>query len=160
MTPEDCFPKTGKFAQRELIASGKRGIYDKVQIDSEVERSFVDHRLRADEDNILCYFKFPPKFRIQFPKIIGNYNPDWGILRRGPEGKPVLELVRETKGTTDLGRLQFTNEARKIRCAQHFFKAIGVSYRVVDGNVQQWWLDDAPHEQKSLDTRAAPSPQP
>ena len=144
------FPKTDKFAQRELIESGPRGIYDKVQIDSDVERSFVKHRLCADEENILCYFKFPPKFKIPFPKIINNYNPDWGILRQGAEGKPVLELVRETKGTTDLDRLQFSSEQRKIRCAQQFFKTLGISYRVVDANVQSWWLDDDSYIQKSI----------
>lgn len=145
------FPKTDKFAQRELIDSGKRGIYDKVQIDSDVERTFVNDRLRADEAKVLCYFKFPPKFKIPFPKIIGNYNPDWGIVRQGDDGKPILELVRETKGTTNLDKLQFAHEGRKIRCAQHFFKTIGVPYRVVDANVQSWWQDDEPCEQASID---------
>jgi len=43
--------------------------YDQIQIDSDIERRFVEFRLNED-DNIVCYFKFPSKFKINIPKII------------------------------------------------------------------------------------------
>jgi SOS-response transcriptional repressor LexA len=128
--------------QRELIAAGPRGLYDKVQIDSEVERDFVRKSVMADEDHVVVYFKFPPSFKIRLPKIIGNYNPDWAIVRRDNEGQLTLQLVRETKGGLNLEELQFPQEKRKIRCAQRHFATLGISYRVVTGNTPRWWEDD------------------
>ena len=61
-------------------------------------------------------------------------NPDWAIVMDNPEeeeGKPILYLVRETKGTGRLSDLR-PQERRKILCGKrHFEGALGVSYRVV-----------------------------
>jgi hypothetical protein len=71
---------------------------------------------------------------------IGDYNPDWGVARYdGTKEKVILELVRETKGGTDIDKLRFTHEARKIRVAEKFFQTIGVNYRVVDDKTADWW---------------------
>jgi type III restriction enzyme len=73
------------------------------------------------------------------PKIIGNYNPDWGIIRWDENEKLKLELVRETKGNIDPNLLQFKNEKRKIDCAKKHFKAIGIDYRQVDDKIINYW---------------------
>jgi type III restriction enzyme len=139
---DDLFPPEYSLPQKELIDAGQRGLYDKVQRDSDVEERFVNYRLRHDEDNVILYFKFPPKFKIYFPKIIGNYNPDWGIIRRDHNGNHTLQLVRETKGTTDIEKLRFAQEPLKIKCAQKHFKAIGIDYRVIDDTTSNWWISE------------------
>ena len=102
------------------------------------------HRLNEDEQ-VLFYFKFPPSFKIDFPRVIGNYNPDWGIARYR-DGKILLELVRETKGHEELAGLQFPGEKRKILCAQKHFRSVGVDYRVVSDETPDWWkpTDEVP----------------
>lgn len=136
---EDLFPPEKEFPQKELLTTSPAGLYDQVQVDSEVEERFVRYRLN-DDDQVIFYFKFPPAFRIEFPRIIGNYNPDWGIARYSEDGRLILELVRETKGTTELDTLQFPHEKRKIECARKHFAAVGIDFRVVsDATVQWWW---------------------
>jgi len=127
---DDLFPDIKEFPQKELVDGGNAGLYDQIQIDSDVEKHFVQYRL-LDDDQVVFFFKFPPSFRIQFPKVIGNYNPDWGIARYSPDGKIILELVRETKGREELEGLQFPHEKRKIICAKKHFKSTGIDYRVV-----------------------------
>lgn len=100
---------------------------------------FIQQYLNEDNE-VIFYFKFPPKFKLDFPRIIGDYNPDWGVARYdGTKEKVILELVRETKGGTDIDKLHFTHEARKIRVAEKFFQTIGVNYRVVDDKTADWW---------------------
>ena len=136
---EELFPEMVKQPQRELVEAGIAGLYDKVQVDSDVERNFIENLIKPDveRDNTILYFKFPPKFKILLPKIIGNYNPDWAIVRRYG-GKLKLELVRETKGGVKLDDLRFPQEKRKILCAMKYFEKIGVSYRVVTSESYDW----------------------
>ena len=96
------------------------------------------NRLNKD-DQVIFYFKFPPLFKIPLPRVLGNYNPDWGIARYGEDGRMILELVRETKGREELEGLQFPSERRKIECARKHFKAVGIDYRVVTDQVVDWW---------------------
>jgi type III restriction enzyme len=102
---------------------------------------FVERRLRSDI-KILFYFKFPPAFKVHFPKVIGNYNPDWGIVRYDETGRVILQLIRETKGTQDESKLQFPQERRKIECAKRYFKTLQMDYRHITDNTQAWWLPD------------------
>jgi len=136
-TVDEFFPVEVQLAQRELVSAGKRGLYDYVQRDSAVEATFID-RLKED-DRVVLFFKFPPKFLVRLPKLIGNYNPDWGIIRRDDSGVLTLHLVRETKGTVDLSRLQFPQEKRKIVAATKYFGAAAVDYRVVSDETMRWW---------------------
>lgn len=136
---EAVFPAQQKFPQKELLEGSDASMYDQVQVDSDVERRFVANRLNAETDKVICYFKFPYKFRIDMPKIIGNYNPDWGIIRWENDGSLKLELVRETKGSVDPNLLQYQHEKRKIQCAEAFFAAIGVDYRQITDEVLEWW---------------------
>ena len=118
-------------------------IYDKIQVDSEVERNFVKTLNAADNGNgkVVLYFKFPSQYKIMMPKIIGNYNPDWAITCKSDEGLD-LYLVRETKGTEDLYKLWHSSERRKIECAKKHYKAISVRYRVVDDKDVTWYLSE------------------
>lgn len=145
---EKFFPLRREYPQREVVEAGTRGLYDRMQKDSEIERSFIE-KLR-DDLFVEFYFKFPSGFRIPLPRIIGNYNPDWGIARfdvgapsheqaASEEGKPIIYKVRETKGSANIEQLQFTHEKRKIRCAQKYFAAIGMDYRTITGRELDWW---------------------
>lgn len=136
---DDLFPPEKEFPQKELVPGADPSLYDKVQIDSDVEKNFVELRLNSD-DQLVFYFKFPPAFKFDFPRVIGNYNPDWGICRYDPKtDKYCIELVRETKGTTELDKLQFPHEKRKIICAIKLFKSLGIDYRVVTDETPDWW---------------------
>src|SRR5699024_9823068 len=148
---DELFPKMVKQPQRELIEAGKAGLYDKVQVDSEVERDFIENLIKSDveKDNTLLYFKFPPKFKILMPKIIGNYNPDWAIVRKNDE-RLKIELIRETKGGVKLDDLRFPHEKRKILCALKYFEKIGVNYRVVTSNSYDW-MKEREDEQLEID---------
>lgn len=141
---EDLFPPEKEFPQKELVTASPASLYDQVQVDSEVEERFVRHRLNEDEQ-VLFYFKFPPRFKLEFPRIIGNYNPDWGIARYH-YGDVLLELVRETKGKEELEGLQFPHEKRKIECAQKAFSVLGINYRVVSDQTPDWWLEGSRQE--------------
>lgn len=138
---EELFPPESRHPQRELIEAGANGLYDLVQKDSDVEENFVRDRLR-DNERVLFYFKFPPKYKVAMPRIIGNYNPDWGIVYQDEHGRMWLQLVRETKGTADLEKLRFSNEGRKIRLAQKHFRAIGIDYRHITDKTDDWYLPD------------------
>lgn len=148
---DELFPDVLKQPQRELVEAGIAGLYDKVQVDSDVERGFVKNLLITDSEreNTVLYFKFPPKFKIQLPKIIGNYNPDWGIIRNYQDGSLKLELVRETKGGLNLDELRFPKEKRKILCAEKYFNKLGIGYKVVTDKSFDWY--DEQRIQLSLD---------
>ncbi len=134
---EELFPATRRFPQKELIDAGEHGLYDFVQQDSDVEVRFVQHRLQRD-DKVVFFFKFPPAFKITLPRIIGNYNPDWGIVRHSDDGRITLELVRETKGDPDKTKLQFPSEGRKITSAEKHFAALGIDYRHITPDTLDW----------------------
>ena len=138
---DTLFPYEKEFPQRELIPGSAHSLYDQIQTDSDVERNFVQFRVQDDDNNgnVICYFKFPANFKIRIPKIIGNYNPDWGIIRFDEESKMKVELVRETKGSMNSNLLQFPNEKRKIDCAKKHFKEIGINYRQVNDQIPNYW---------------------
>lgn len=140
------FPEEEVHPTTELVEANKEmTIYEEIQVDSDVERHFVNtlNKSSTKTGDVKLYFKFPPKYKINLPHIIGNYNPDWAIVRRD-ETNAQVELVRETKGTDDLTKLWHSNEARKIICAQKHFRAVGLDYRFIDGENPdsgglKWW---------------------
>jgi len=117
----------------DYLEPAARSVYDHVVFDSEVEQQFVRGLERRDD--VKLYLKLPGWFTVPTP--VGDYNPDWAIVMEErdehgqPLGKPLLYLVRETKGKdwqTDLR----PDERRKTHCGeQHFQKTLGVNYRVV-----------------------------
>jgi type III restriction enzyme len=117
----------------DYLIPADRSVYDHVVYASEVEKEFIqglEHR-----DDVKLYLKLPGWFKVDTP--VGYYNPDWAIVMEErdthgqPSGKPLLYLVRETKGEhwqTDLR----PDERRKIECGKRHFKdALGVDYKVV-----------------------------
>lgn len=134
---EELFPAEKKAPQRELVEACPSGLYNKMQVDSEVEARFVERHLRR-YPNVILYFKFPPKFKLDFPSLIHDYNPDWGIIRQSADGSYKLELVVETKGTTDIEKLRFSSEGWKIRCAERYFETLGIGYKVSDAQSFDW----------------------
>ena len=135
---EELFPPKKKYPQKEIVEGSKKSLYNMIQVDSDVERRFVGERLNKD-GNLILYFKFPGGFKINIPKIIGNYNPDWGIIRLDDDGKLKLEIVRETKGAADPEKLRFPSEKRKIACASKHFKTIGIDYKHINPDDPEWW---------------------
>ena len=145
--PDEIFPRIERYPQKEVVEAGNRGLYDLVQTDSEVEREFVK-KLKED-GKVEFYFKFPSRFRVHLPKLIGNYNPDWGIARLDQSGQPVIHKLRETKGG-DIEKLQFPAEKRKIKCARKYFAALGIDYRPIHpAAMDTWWLSEAEQPQLS-----------
>jgi type III restriction enzyme len=136
---ETMFPEVKEFPQKELVEAGSAGLYDLVQVDSGVERNFVEKNLTGYDPKVIGYFKFPPAYKIDLPKVIGNYNPDWGILRYDDQHRVVLKLVRETKGREDTSMLRFSHEKRKIEAAKRHFNEVGLDYRVVSDENPLWY---------------------
>ncbi len=135
---EELFPKTIEYVQTEVVPTPQNGLYNITQKDSEIEEAFISAKLENDKE-VLLFFKFPSKYRIHFPKLIGNYNPDWAIVRKGENGNVKIELVRETKGTTEIEKLRFSHEIRKIKVAEKHFQQLGIDYRVIKGDEENWW---------------------
>jgi len=136
------FPEQEQHPQRALVKGSDASLYDYVQYESDVEFRFVQNRLNPDK-KVLFYFKFPDSFKVKLPKIIGNYVPDWGIVRQAETGGYSVELVRETKATLHENLLQYTNEKRKIWCAKKHFGKVGIDYRHITDAVERWWEPDS-----------------
>lgn len=150
---EEMFPPKKKFPQKELIEGSENSLYDFVQIDSGVEERFVNNILIQDDEagNLVTFFKFPPTFKVKIPKIIKNYNPDWGIIRKHKEDTPILNLVRETKGSLIPEQLQWPSEKRKIKCAIKHFEKLGINYRQVTANSLRYWETNKPTKNQKID---------
>lgn len=135
---EDLFPPEHAFIRVNAKEAGDRALYDWIQLDSDVERRFLE-RLKNDKQ-IVFFFKFPATFKVALPKQIGNYNPDWGMVRYDNGAhKAKLYLVRETKGGKDLDLLRFPHEKRKIICAIKYFVELGLDYDFTTGENTDWW---------------------
>lgn len=75
------------------------------------------------------------------PKVIGDYNPDWGLMRRDGKDKIVLQLIRETKFTTE-AHLRFPHEKRKVMCARKHFCSMNIDYRPIFPDFAEWWRSE------------------
>lgn len=61
---------------------------------------------------------------------LGEYNPDWAIVKQTEGEEERLYLVRETKGSTDTMDLR-SAESAKLKCGQAHFDALDVDFRAV-----------------------------
>jgi type III restriction enzyme len=120
-------------AWEDYVIPAERSVYDKVEFDSEQERRFVEDIEKMQQ--VKMYIKLPSWFKVTTP--VGDYNPDWALVWEDRDehgdstGKPLLYLVRETKGKRELDKLR-PEEGRKITCAtRHFKDTLGVDYDVV-----------------------------
>ena len=108
-----------------------------IPLDSGTEKTFAadcEHYDAAYEGGVAFYFKLPGWFKIPTP--LGNYNPDWAVVKQ-VQGK--VYFVAETKNTgkgiqagVDTDKLR-QNERLKIECGkQHFAALDGLEYRETD----------------------------
>lgn len=118
---------------KEYLIPAAHSVYDQVKFDSDVEKRFVEGLEKRDD--VVLYLKLPGWFKVSTP--IGNYNPDWAIVMEDRDeygeakDKPLLYLVRETKGSTNPDDLR-PDERRKTLCGKsHFEYTLGVGYKVV-----------------------------
>ena len=127
---ERIFETTFTSYAREVVAT-KRGLYDHVKCDSDVEKRILDRLDNTDREVVRFYTKLPSKFKVKTP--IGNYNPDWAIVAEREEADATRErlyLIRETKSTKDLASRP-TAERQKVRCGEKHFEALDVDFKVV-----------------------------
>ena len=113
----------------EHLIPTERSVYDYTIFDSEIERKFVEKLETLEE--IKLYIKLPAFFTVPTP--IGEYNPDWAIVKEPNDGhgESILYLVCETKSTTSRDKLR-PDERRKVDCGErHFEDALAVPYKVV-----------------------------
>lgn len=96
--------------------------FDYVLYDSTTELKFAE-KLDADP-NVRFFMKLPSRFKIPTP--VGNYNPDWAIIKV-VDGKERVYLIRETKGSQYSSELRPSEKAKIDSAIQHF-KAIGIDY--------------------------------
>ena len=108
-----------------------------IPLDSGTEKNFAadcEHYDADHEGGVAFYFKLPGWFKIPTP--LGNYNPDWAVVKQ-VQGK--VYFVAETKNTgkgiqagVDTDKLR-QNERLKIECGKRHFAALdGLVYRETD----------------------------
>jgi type III restriction enzyme len=86
-----------------------------VPLDSNVEYDFAKEC--ESRDDIEFYFKLPFWFKIKTP--IGNYNPDWALIKKNEK---TVYFVAETKSA---GQELKISEKRKIKCGHAHFNEFG-----------------------------------
>ena len=146
---DDFFKPIDKLPVGEILSGATNiSLYDKVHAEFGPEKEFLTNYLNNDA-HIVCYFKFPGNFKVPIPSIIGNYNPDWGVVRKSEDGSHTLELVRETKGGT-FETLRFSNEKRKITCARKHFEKLGIDYKDINPSTFPFWFQKAGEETEKL----------
>ncbi|TRX12529.1 restriction endonuclease [Flavobacterium gawalongense] len=111
-----------------FVETPNKGVFDKMIIDSDVERNFS---LGADAAaEVICFLKLPSWYKISTP--IGNYEPDFGLVMKRKNLKNGNEkefyFVIETKGTNDINDKKALTESEiyKIRCAMKHFEKLGL----------------------------------
>ncbi|HFQ5702428.1 TPA: hypothetical protein ACHR3W_002940 [Listeria monocytogenes] len=109
------------------VFDAKKHLYDKVRVDSEVEKRF------ASDLDVEMYVKLPGGFYINTP--VGKYNPNWAIVLNETDHKHVY-FIAETKEVSENIKLSLKGvENAKIEAARQHFKIISNSeiiYDVVD----------------------------
>ena len=133
-----CYTKTGRTmsldelfvveeeTRRNLTRAGKKGLYDYIVCDSDVEKQMV-----AKFDNhatVRFFLKLPEKYKIPTP--IGNYTPDFALVMEkrdmdDPAAETKFYFIIETKGASELEKLK-PEERLKIECAIKHFEALGM----------------------------------
>ena len=121
MRLSNVFEKEEIMAYIDKMVEVKNCVYNAIQFDSDIERVFA---MELDQrEDIEFFFKLPSKFKIETP--VGNYNPDWAIVKRDDNDDRKLYLIRETKGGKDSSNLRET-EKYKIDCGRKHFRALGI----------------------------------
>ena len=114
--------------EKSFVNTPNKGVFDKMLVDSDVEKLFADQTDQDDE--VVCFLKLPSYYKIATP--IGEYEPDFGIVMRRKQLKNGNEnefyFVVETKGTNDINDKKALKESEvyKIKCAMKHFAALGI----------------------------------
>jgi len=134
----EFFLNESLYYERNLIEV-KKSIYDRIPVDSNVEREFA---MALDaRDDIELFVKLPDWYKIKTP--VGGYNPDWAIVRNRGQSDYELYLVRETKGSSNIVDLFREAEAWKVTFGKKHYDALGVDYKVVR-EAGELDVDDSP----------------
>ena len=114
------------------VQNGQKTIAENyIPLDSETEQKFAADC--ENYENVSLYFKLPRWFKIPTP--LGNYNPDWAVVKQNGEKAYFVAETKNTgkgiQGGVDESRLR-EDEQLKIRCARACFEKVKeVGYRVV-----------------------------
>ena len=113
------------------VVDSKKGIYQYVRCDSEVERVFAQSL--ENTDNVAVYAKLPLDYFINTP--LGHYTPDWAVAYIDGEDhiKKILFFVIETKGSVGMLNLRELEDS-KIECARKHFAAVNDKLKVEQGH--------------------------
>ncbi len=116
--------KQGRLDKDNKLVSCKKGIYQYLFWDSDVELKFAKDL--ESTDNVAVYTKLPLDFYINTP--VGHYTPDWAVAYFDSDDRiNQLFFVVETKGESkgNLAALDLRDiEYCKIKCARKHFAAI------------------------------------
>lgn len=117
--------------KNRVVPTPKRGVFEKMIVDSGIEKSFA---AAADsDDEVVCFLKLPAYYKIPTP--IGNYEPDFGLVMKrkslATKDENEFYFVVETKGTNDINdkKVLTDNEYYNIQCAMKHFAALGVEVK-------------------------------
>lgn len=108
--------------QMYQVQNKQKTDFDFVVYDSGVECEFA--KLLDSREDIKLFMKLPARFKVPTP--VGDYNPDWAIIRQ-EGGEDRIYMIRETKSTQDDTKLR-PSELAKIKSAQKHFTVIGIDY--------------------------------
>lgn len=114
------------------VKNQDKTLYNYILIDSlsSPERKFAEEC--ESRDDILFYIKLPSWFVIKTP--IGNYNPDWALIKREEGDETKIYFVAETKdakAAQDMTLLR-ESERMKIKCGEkHFAEISEVRFQAV-----------------------------
>ncbi|MDZ7289688.1 MAG: hypothetical protein ONB44_10895 [candidate division KSB1 bacterium] len=86
---------------------------------------------------VVFYSTFPTTFKIKLPKVIGDYNPDRGLMGHDETSKFVLQLIRETQFTSE-AHLRLPHKKRKVICARKHFRSMNIDYRPIFPGFAAW----------------------
>lgn len=120
---------------RDRMVDTVKSVYDALPYDSAPELKFAE--LLESLPEVKLFLKMPGWFKIETP--LGSYNPDWAIVVE-KDGTDLLYCIRETKGTTTLAELT-PDEQGKVHCGKRHFDALGIGYKVVNGNAPTLDID-------------------
>lgn len=124
--------------QERVVDTPNKGAYDKMVIDSNLERNFAIDADSPAQSEIVCFLKLPSSYKIPIPKIFNqdaHYEPDFGIVlkqkQRFEDAEENYYFVVEVKGTNDINDKASLTEAEKfkINCAIKHFAALGITLK-------------------------------
>ena len=106
------------------VQNGQKTIAENyIPLDSETEQKFAADC--ENYENVSLYFKLPRWFKIPTP--LGNYNPDWAVVKQNGEKAYFVAETKNTgkgiQGGVDESRLR-EDEQLKIRCARACFEKV------------------------------------